>query len=217
MKNELIRKILVASLAASARALLPLSQSFNISSSIDETEDALTTESTSGNTDCAASSLNTEFLLSFVSYGNYTALPEQGDDGLVPRQIVSMSFVVANAANDVYTICAFPLGRLTKPGNDSDTPAQWIDDASWQACADRKDTDGTHRFTIATGAAFGLQSRQLSVNQTWFCHDDDGRLVAYTGIANSTLDMTCADGGELGGYHVENCTSVDVSLPVTLL
>jgi hypothetical protein len=49
-------------------------------------------------------------------------------------------------------------------------------DTTWQACADRKDTDGKHRFTIATGAAFGLAERSLAVSQTWFCHDDADRL-----------------------------------------
>lgn len=41
--------------------------------------------------------------------------------------------------------------------------------------------------------------------------------VAYTGISNATLDMACGDDGELGGYHVENCTASDIRLPVTLL
>lgn len=41
--------------------------------------------------------------------------------------------------------------------------------------------------------------------------------VAYTGIANGSLTMGCVDGGELGGYHVENCTAPDGTLPVTLL
>ncbi|KAI2472004.1 hypothetical protein F4781DRAFT_384959 [Annulohypoxylon bovei var. microspora] len=221
MQSALFCKIfLLLSLTSPARALLPLSRSHGgVNGIIYDTDGVLATQTASGNTDCAASSLATEFVLSFVSYGNYTALPGQGDDdgGLVPRQLVSMSFAVANAANGVYTICAFPLGHLSKPSNDSGAPAQWVDDSSWQACADRKDTDGKHRFTIATGAAFGITGRYLSINQTWFCHDDGGRLVAYTGIANGTLDMACADGGELGGYHVENCTSADLSLPITLL
>ncbi|KAI0847967.1 hypothetical protein F5Y00DRAFT_270874 [Daldinia vernicosa] len=165
--------------------------------------------------DCAAASTNTTFLLSFISYGNYTAVPGQGDDdgGLVPRQLMSMSFAIANLANGASTTCAFPLGRLSSAGD----PATWVDDASWQACADRRDSDGKHRFTIATGAAFHRAERFLAVNQTWFCHDDVGRLVAYTGIANGSLTMSCADGGELGGYHVENCTAPDGALPVTLL
>ncbi|KAI1768858.1 hypothetical protein GGR53DRAFT_313769 [Hypoxylon sp. FL1150] len=173
----------------------------------------LSIQNVSGNTECAAASTATYFYLSFVSYGNYTALPGEGDatGGLVPPQVISMSFAVANAATGIYTVCAFPLGYL------AGGPGTWVDDASWQACADRKDTDGTHRFTIATGAAFDLADRYVAVNQTWFCHDDDGRLVAYTGVANGTLEMSCADGGELGGYHVENCTSADVELPVTLL
>ncbi|KAI2612881.1 uncharacterized protein GGS25DRAFT_529417 [Hypoxylon fragiforme] len=163
---------------------------------------------------CAPSSLSTSFALSFISYGNYTALPGQGDDtGLVPAQLVSMSFAVANEANGVYTVCAFPLGHLSSGGGGG----RWIEDASWQPCADRKDTDGKHRFTIATGAAFAMSTRSIAVNQTWFCHDEGGRLVAYTGISNATLDMACGDDGELGGYHVENCTASDIRLPVTLL
>ncbi|KAI1777636.1 hypothetical protein F4818DRAFT_320321 [Hypoxylon cercidicola] len=183
-------------------------------SSISDEDDLLSTQDVSGNTECASASMATSFFLSFVSYGNYTALPGDGDDsgGLVPPQVVSMSFAVTNEANAVYTVCAFPLGHLS-----AGSPGTWVDDTSWQACADRRDTDGKHRFTIATGAAFGLTSRYIAVNQTWFCHDDAGRLVAYTGIANGTLDMACADGGVLGGYHVENCTSPDVELPITLL
>ncbi|KAI1212860.1 uncharacterized protein F4807DRAFT_411768 [Annulohypoxylon truncatum] len=223
MKSALLRKVLLlSSLTNLARAfLLPRNNTNNDDDAV--AGDFPSTQSTSGNTDCAASSTASSFQLSFVSYGNYTALPGQGDDddgGLVPRQLVSMTLAAANAANGVLTVCAFPLGRLPAPaGNGSGGPASWVEDASWQACADRRDTDGKHRFTIATGAAFALAERRLSVNQTWFCHDDDddGRLVAYTGVANGTLNMTCADGGELGGYHVENCTSADVSLPITLL
>ncbi|KAI1375030.1 hypothetical protein F4677DRAFT_446938 [Hypoxylon crocopeplum] len=177
-------------------------------------DDLLSTQTVSGNTECAAASTATSFQLSFISYGNYTRIPGGGEDdgGLVPGQLVSMSFAVANEANGVYTVCAFPLGHLSTPSG-SGAPAIWVDDASWQACADRRDTDGKHRFTVATGAAFARPDRYVVVNQTWFCHDDAGRLVAYTGIANGTLNMTCADGGEVGGYHVENCTSPDVTLP----
>ncbi|KAI1457670.1 hypothetical protein F4805DRAFT_457587 [Annulohypoxylon moriforme] len=223
MKSAIFCKILLfCSLTSPIQALLLLSRNHDISNSNDNyiesddtEEDSPSTQSTSGNTDCATTSTSTSFLLSFISYGNYTALPGPGeDDGLVPRQLISMSFAVANAANGVYTICAFPLGHLSAPSNGS---AEWVDDDSWQACADRKDTDGKHRFTIATGAAFERAVGALRVNQTWFCHDEGGRLVAYTGIANATLNMSCADGGELGGYHVENCTSADVSLPITLL
>lgn len=143
-----------------------------------EEDDILSTQAVSGNTDCAAASVNTSFFLSFVSYGNYTALPGEGDDsgGLVPQQLVSMSFAIANEANGVYTICAFPLGHLSTPTTGSGGDATWVDDPSWQACADRKDTDGKHRFTIATGAAFDLSDRYISINQTWFCHDDAGHL-----------------------------------------
>ncbi|KAI2630741.1 hypothetical protein GGR54DRAFT_584010 [Hypoxylon sp. NC1633] len=171
----------------------------------------LSPQTISGNVDCAAASTTTTFQLRWVSYGNYTAqAPGPGDDTLTPAQLMSMTFAATNEANGVDTECAFPLGRLA-------ANATWVDDASWQACADRKDTDGKHRFTIATGALFARAERRIAVNQTWFCHDDDGRLVAYTGVASGTLDMTCFDGGELGGYHVENCTSPDVVLPVTLL
>ncbi|KAI0025027.1 hypothetical protein F4780DRAFT_724107 [Xylariomycetidae sp. FL0641] len=90
----------------------------------------------------------------------------------------------------------------------------------WQACADRKDSDGIHRFTIATGAGFARSdaaaTATVAVNQTWFCHDEDGRLVAYTGVANGTLDLTCVE-SEVPGYHLQNCTSPDITLPVTLL
>ncbi|KAI0131665.1 hypothetical protein F4776DRAFT_153661 [Hypoxylon sp. NC0597] len=194
--------------------LLPLSSNDNVTT---EDNGILSTQDVSGNTECAAASTNASFLLSFISYGNYTALPGQGEDDVVPTQLVSMSFAIANTANGVYTICAFPLGRVSNRSNGSGDPATWIDDTSWKACADRRDTDGKHRFTIATGAAFGLTDEHITVNQTWFCHDDAGRLVAYTGIANGTLNMGCADGGEVGGYHVTNCTSPDVTLPVTLL
>ncbi|KAI0114919.1 hypothetical protein F4814DRAFT_448754 [Daldinia grandis] len=174
---------------------------------------------TTSNADCAAASPNATIHLSFVSYGNYTALPGQGggddDGGLAPRQLMSMSFAVANSAHGAHTVCAFPLGHLSGAG--AGDPGTWVDDASWQACADRRDSDGKHRFTIATGAAFLRAERFLAVNQTWFCHDEIGRLVAYTGIAKGRLTMSCVDGGELGGYRVENCTAPDGILPVTLL
>ncbi|KAI0380904.1 hypothetical protein F5Y04DRAFT_281249 [Hypomontagnella monticulosa] len=194
--------------AAPAWLLSPLSN--------DTADVILAPQAVSGNTECAAASASTSLFLSFVSYGNYTAIPGQGGDELVPQQLMSMSFAVTNEANGIYTICAFPLGH-SAPSTGAGSPATWIDDASWQACADRRDSDGKHRFTIATGASFRREDRFVSVNQTWFCHDDAGRLVAYTGIANGSLSMTCGDGGELGGYHVENCTSPDVELPVTLL
>ncbi|KAI0887284.1 uncharacterized protein GGS22DRAFT_156626 [Annulohypoxylon maeteangense] len=173
MKRLISQKILLLlTLPSPIQALLLLSRSNT------DLADASSTQSAPGNVECATASLASTFNLSFVSYGNYTALPGQGDDdgGLVPQQLISMSFAVANAANGIYTICAFPLGHLSKSGNDSDAPARWVEDASWQACADRKDNDGKHRFTIATGAAFALGEGGLRVNQTWFCHDDAGRL-----------------------------------------
>ncbi|KAL7626997.1 hypothetical protein AAE478_003773 [Parahypoxylon ruwenzoriense] len=232
-------------LIGSSQALLPLARNSNSNSNSGHTNNTndtndtnilsppLLPQSSSGGADRASASTSASFALSFVSYGNYTALPGQGgsDDGsLAPAQLMSMSFAAVNQANGAVTICAFPLGHLSPPPTAGE-PATWVDEPGWQACADRKGTDGKHRYTIATSAAFGLGDRQLSVNQTWFCHDDDGRLhtseekkkkklhtrVAYTGIANGTLDMTCFDGGELGGYHVENCTSPDVTLPITLL
>ncbi|KAI1078413.1 hypothetical protein F5B20DRAFT_228176 [Whalleya microplaca] len=165
----------------------------------------------SGNTDCAAASASgaASFALSFISYGNYTALP--GSVDTLP-QLISISFAVTNDANGVSTACAFPLGGLAGDGT-------WADSGpAWQPCADRKDSDGTHRFAILTGAEFGLVDRYVAVNQTWFCHDDDddGRLVAYTGVASSTLTMSCTE-SEVSDYHLQNCTSVDVRLPVTLL
>ncbi|OTB08615.1 hypothetical protein M426DRAFT_18709 [Hypoxylon sp. CI-4A] len=225
MRESLLHTIVpLILLVGASRALLILARSGDISGS-NETindgavglDDILATQTVSGNTECAAASSSTSFLLSFISYGNYTILPGEGEDDLAPKQLVSMSFAISNAANGIYTICAFPLGHLSVPSANSGDPATWIDDASWQACADRKDSDGKHRFTVATGAAFDLSDRRISVNQTWFCHDEDARLVAYTGITSETLTMSCVDGGELGGYHVENCTSSDVVLPVTLL
>ncbi|KAI1393700.1 uncharacterized protein F4822DRAFT_424163 [Hypoxylon trugodes] len=216
MRTTLFHTLFLFSSIGISQALLLLARNSIIGATADE-DDALTTQAVSGNSDCAAASAETSFSLSFISYGNYTSIPGEGEDDLSPPQLVSMSFAVSNAANGVYTICAFPLGHLTVPSDGSGAPATWVDNSAWQACADRKDSDGKHRFTIATGAAFALSDRYISVNQTWFCHDDAGRLVAYTGIANATLNLTCADGGEVGGYHVENCTSLDVSLPVTLL
>ncbi|KAI1661548.1 hypothetical protein F4813DRAFT_344857 [Daldinia decipiens] len=222
MRNSLFRITLpLFSLIGESQALLPPSHNCAINRTIPiplpmPPSAAPSPQSVAGNSDCAAASASTAFSLSFISYGNYTALPGQGEDdgGLVPRQLMSMSFAVVNAANGVYTVCAFPLGHLSGGGGQ---PASWVDDASWQACADRRDSDGKHRFTIATGAAFNRAERFLTVNQTWFCHDEVGRLVAYTGIANGSLTMGCVDGGELGGYHVENCTAPDGTLPVTLL
>ncbi|KAI5924842.1 hypothetical protein F4810DRAFT_96698 [Camillea tinctor] len=178
--------------------------------------------------ECAASSSSTAFFLRFISYGNYTALPSQGDDTAVPR-LESVSFAVSNAANEVDTLCAFALplsGGGSSDGSDTSTgfpPAAGSDGdegtggaGAWQPCADRKDTDGTHRFTIATGAAFAIEGGRIAVNQTWFCHDEDGRLVAYTGVARGILEMTCSE-GEISGYHVQNCTAPDIRLPVMLL
>lgn len=118
-----------------ALVLLPNSSSSSVDGTTTAEDDLLSTQDVSGDTECAAASAATSFFLSFVSYGNYTALPGDGDDsgGLVPPQVVSMSFAVANEANGVYTICAFPLGYLSG-GN----PGTWIDDPSWQACADRR-------------------------------------------------------------------------------
>ncbi|KAI0010154.1 hypothetical protein F4779DRAFT_324880 [Xylariaceae sp. FL0662B] len=162
----------------------------------------------SGNTDCAAASSATTFALSLISYGNYTALP--GAIDALP-QMLSMSFVVGNAANGVSTQCAFALGGSVDGGG------VWVDPGpSWQPCADRKDSDGTHRFAVLTGAEFALTERYVAVNQTWFCHDDEGRLVAYTGVASATLKMSCTE-SEVSDYHLQNCTSPDVTLPVTLL
>lgn len=182
VRNLLFRITLpLFSLIGESQALLHLSHNRNTTTTT--TPDAmLSPQSVAGTSDCAAASTNATFRLSFVSYGNYTALPGQGEDdgGLAPRQLMSMSFAVANGANGVYTICAFPLGHLSGAGAGAGTgepePATWVDDASWQACADRRDSDGKHRFTIATGAAFNRAERFLAVNQTWFCHDDVGRL-----------------------------------------
>ncbi|KAI1492450.1 hypothetical protein F5X96DRAFT_667689 [Biscogniauxia mediterranea] len=170
--------------------------------------------------ECAASSASTAFSLRFISYGNYTALPSQGDDAAVPR-LESVSFAVSNAANEVDTLCAFALPLSGGGGEEENRVIDGDGDetggaGTWQPCADRKDTDGTHRFTIATGAAFAIEGGRVAVNQTWFCHDEDGRLVAYTGVARGILDMTCTE-GEISGYHVQNCTAPDTQLPVTLL
>ncbi|KAI0527771.1 hypothetical protein F5B22DRAFT_632370 [Xylaria bambusicola] len=151
------------------------------------------------NSNCSAASSNATFQLAFISYGNWTSL---STDGETPQHLESVSFAVSNAANAVNTTCAFSLGAVAE--------------TTWQACADRKDTDGKHVFTVATEAAFGLVDKSLAVNQTWFCHDDAGRLVAYTGIANTVLDLTCSE-SEVSGYHLQNCTSPDLALPVTLL
>ncbi|KAI0448946.1 hypothetical protein F5B21DRAFT_520899 [Xylaria acuta] len=209
---------------------------------------------TSGNINCSAASSNTTFQLTFISYGNWTALPSQDENPI--QHLESVSFAVSNAANGVSTVCAFSLSSATLSGNpgvaredssSSSDPSPFAGvlsraaiaaaaaasdngvlgegrdvhvqpgmGATWQACADRKDTDGKHRFTIATGAAFGLAGRSLSVNQTWFCHDDAERLVAFTGVADTTLNLRCSE-SEVSGYHLQNCTSVDLTLPITLL
>ncbi|KAI1743963.1 hypothetical protein F4680DRAFT_408062 [Xylaria scruposa] len=202
----------------------------------------------SGNVDCSAASSNTVFQLTFISYGNWTALPSQEENPI--QHLESISFAVSNLANGVSTVCAFSLSdTLSAKLEALEDPASSMDSlpfagepfrtataaasdngiisnrkaagepnigAAWQACADRKDTDGKHRFTIATGATFGLTERSLSVNQTWFCHDDAERLVAFTGVANTTLNLICSE-SEVSGYHLQNCTSVDLALPVTLL
>ncbi|KAI0858883.1 hypothetical protein F4860DRAFT_516333 [Xylaria cubensis] len=202
----------------------------------------------SGNVDCSAASSNTVFQLTFISYGNWTALPAQEENPI--QHLESISFAVSNLANGVSTVCAFSvsdtLSAKLEAGEDP-TPSMnslpFVGEsfrtataaasengvtsngkaagksgigAAWQACADRKDTDGKHRFTIATGAMFGLSERSLSINQTWFCHDDAERLVAFTGVANTTLNLTCFD-SEVSGYHLQNCTTVDLALPVQLL
>ncbi|KAI8949488.1 hypothetical protein F4801DRAFT_591112 [Xylaria longipes] len=206
------------------------------------TNAVLVPTATSGNVNCSAASSNTTFQLTFISYGNWTALPSQDENPI--QHLESVSFAASNAANGVSTVCAFSLGAtlsgvLEDPASsvypfpltgvpswiaaDSNGVASKRQDsayssmgANWQACADRKDTDGKHLFTIATGAAFGLAERSLSVNQTWFCHDEAERLVAFTGVANTTLNMACSE-SEVSGYHLQNCTSVDLALPVTLL
>ncbi|KAI0552058.1 hypothetical protein F4679DRAFT_537525 [Xylaria curta] len=201
-----------------------------------------------GNVECSAASSNTVFQLTFISYGNWTALPSQEENPI--QHLESISFAVSNLANGVSTVCAFalsdtlsaklealedftlPIGSLPFVGESFRTTTAAASDngvisngkaagqsgigAAWQACADRQDTDGKHRFTIATGAMFRLTERSLSVNQTWFCHDDAERLVAFTGVANTTLNLTCSE-SEVSGYHLQNCTSVDLALPVTLL
>ncbi|KAI3336411.1 hypothetical protein HD806DRAFT_473592 [Xylariaceae sp. AK1471] len=195
-----------------------------------------------GNTNCSASSSNTTFQLTFISYGNWTASSSQNDNPI--QHLESVSFAVSNAANEVSTVCAFSLSdnpgffnledgfplSVSPPwaasvgGNGIKIGSRGKDDAyssteaaaEWQACADRKDTDGKHRFTIATSAAFGLVGQSLAVNQTWFCHDDVGRLVAFTGVASAVLNTTCSE-SEVSGYHLRNCTSPDLALPVTLL
>ncbi|KAI0481587.1 hypothetical protein F4859DRAFT_512730 [Xylaria cf. heliscus] len=211
-----------------------------------QTNAVLVPPTTSGNVNCSTASSNTTFQLTFISYGNWTALPSQEENPI--QHLESVSFAVSNAANGVGTICAFSLsatvsgdaGVLEGPaspvypipfigasvavgatsGYDAISRREHAANSSmgstWQACADRKDTDGKHRFTIATGAAFGLAEGSLSVNQTWFCHDDAERLVAFTGIANTTLNLKCSE-SEVSGYHLQNCTSVDLTLPVTLL
>ncbi|KAI0439242.1 hypothetical protein F4803DRAFT_568670 [Xylaria telfairii] len=206
------------------------------------TKAVIAPRTTSGN------SSNTTFQLTFISYGNWTALPSEDENPI--QHLESVSFAVSNSANGVSTICAFALGATLSKNTRilEDTTASMYpfpfaearsrpafiatsDDgatgkirrgvrsatgAAWQACADRKDTDGKHRFTIATGAAFGLAEWSLSVNQTWFCHDDAQHLVAFTGVANTTLNLACSE-SEVSGYHLQNCTSADLTLPVTLL
>ncbi|KAI1429251.1 hypothetical protein F5Y12DRAFT_710156 [Xylaria sp. FL1777] len=190
-------------------------------------------KATSGNTNCSAASSNTTFQLTFISYGNWTAQPSQDENPI--QHLESFSLAVSNTANAVSTVCAFSLGARPVGVSDGHSSRAYPlafegalpvskgeshTDAStgpaWQACADRKDTDGKNIFTIATGAAFGLAERSLAVNQTWFCHDDAGRLVAFTGVANTVLNLTCSE-SEVSGYHLQNCTSPDLTLTVTLL
>jgi len=159
-------------------------------------------------TNCGAASETTKFQLTFLSYGNWTALPSQVDNPI--QHLESVSFAVTNVANGVSTVCAFSLDLTHSSGNDTGAtttkagekdivlpisplspdlistlqrtpPGVQVGEGiggleSWKACADRKDTDGKHRFTIATGAAFEMAGRRLAVNQTWFCHDDAARL-----------------------------------------
>ncbi|KAI0179959.1 hypothetical protein GGR52DRAFT_221186 [Hypoxylon sp. FL1284] len=172
----------------------------------------LAAQDAASDVECAAASAQTTFGLRWVSYGNYTLLPGYDDGELVPAQSVVMYLGVANRAAAVDSICSFAVGGLA-----NGKPGSWVDDTSFHPCADLRDTDGKHNFIITTSAAFSLTDRYVSVNQTWYCHDDARRLVAYTGSAHSTLDMSCDDGGEVGGYHLENCTSPNVELPVTLL
>ncbi|KAI0542309.1 hypothetical protein GGR58DRAFT_453477 [Xylaria digitata] len=209
--------------------LVPFSSSTIISPESPRVIDVPVT--TAGNTNCSAASSNTTFQLTFISYGNWTALPSQDENPI--QHLESVSFAVSNVANAVSTVCAFSLGATLSGGtgvlDDGLTlsahpspftgASPWTAVAAageWQACADRKDTDGKHRFTIATGAAFVLVERSLAVNQTWFCHDDAGRLVAFTGVANTVLNLTCSE-SEVSGYHLQNCTSPDLVLPVILL
>lgn len=64
----------------------------------------LAPQAVSGNTECAAASASTSLFLSFVSYGNYTVIPGQGDeDGLAPRQLMSMSFAVYVRSSAIYS------------------------------------------------------------------------------------------------------------------
>ncbi|KAI1145291.1 hypothetical protein F4825DRAFT_444257 [Nemania diffusa] len=189
--------------------LLPISSSSSPIYPFPAINAALLPATTSGNTECSAASSNTTFQLTFISYGNWTALPSQDENPI--QHLESVSFAVSNAANGVSTVCAFSLGA-TLTGDPGTADAG----AVWQACADRRDTDGKHRFTIATGAAFGRAERSLSLNQTWFCHDDAGRLVAFTGVASTGLNLTCSE-SEVSGYHLQNCTSPDLALPVALL
>ncbi|KAI0867579.1 hypothetical protein GGS24DRAFT_507684 [Hypoxylon argillaceum] len=216
--------------------LLPISSSSSPIYPFPAINAALLPATTSGNTECSAAiryltsvekpptpatekSSNTTFQLTFISYGNWTALPSQDENPI--QHLESVSFAVSNAANGVSTVCAFSLGATltgdpgtADAGVDTDTGADA--GAVWQACADRRDTDGKHRFTIATGAAFGRAERSLSLNQTWFCHDDAGRLVALTGVASTGLNLTCSE-SEVSGYHLQNCTSPDLALPIALL
>ncbi|KAI1281345.1 hypothetical protein F5Y07DRAFT_412395 [Xylaria sp. FL0933] len=161
---------------------------------LSETDALLIPAMALGNTNCSEVSSNTTFQLTFISYGNWTALPSQDDNPI--QHLESISFAVSNAANSVSTVCAFPLSATLAGGVDDLTSAAYSfpfkgalsvaegrnkarsDSAepAWQACADRKDTDGKHQFTIATGAAFAFAERSLTVNQTWFCHDEVGRL-----------------------------------------
>ncbi|TGJ81075.1 hypothetical protein E0Z10_g7677 [Xylaria hypoxylon] len=187
----------------------------------------------SGNTNCSTASSDATFQLTFISYGNWTALPSQDENPI--QRLESVSFAVYNAANVMSTVCAFSLG-VTLSGDPgvldnltlSTYPLSFTGVSpraavaatsgvgEWQACADRKDTDGKHRFTIATGAVFRRADKSLAVNQTWFCHDDAGRLVAFTGVANTVLNLTCSE-SEVSEYRLQNCTSTDLVLPVTLL
>ncbi|KAI1633758.1 hypothetical protein F4809DRAFT_622031 [Biscogniauxia mediterranea] len=177
--------------------------------------------------ECAASSASTTFSLRFISYGNYTALPSQGDDAAVPR-LESVSFAVSNAANEVDTLCAFALPLSGGDGDHDHDHEEEEEDrvidgdgdetggaGTWQPCADRKDTDGTHRFTIATGAAFAIEGGRVAVNQTWFYVICTNQEVLQHRKGCNKIYMCYAEVKSTADS--KNCTAPDTQLPVTLL